>query len=97
LVGIRHNSNRRRVFKGLAFDIPRPWLLIKIINPDTGHSRFFYGLVDTGADETSIPAIYARMLGHKLKAGTPKRVSTAGGTGKAYQHTTTINIYNNRS
>lgn len=57
----------------------RHWLPVSIINPDTGKSIHTYGLVDTGADECSIPAAFANELGHELRKGKPRDVDTAGG------------------
>src|SRR5574340_416068 len=72
---------------------PRPWLPIKIINPHTGQSIKFFGLIDTGADACSIPATLAPALGHVLVNGTPRPSKTAGGMTTGYSHTTKIEIY----
>jgi len=45
---------------------PRPWLPVKITNPHTGLSMATYGLIDTGADECTMPAYIAAQLGHDL-------------------------------
>lgn len=71
----------------------RPWLPIKIINPHTGQSQRTIGLVDTGADECTIPADMAGLLGHVLSRGPAKRSKTAGGSVTGYTHTTKIEIY----
>jgi len=42
-------------------DTPRAWLPIRIINPTNGLIQNAYGLIDTGADECSIPASYASL------------------------------------
>jgi predicted aspartyl protease len=72
---------------------PRPWLLVRINNPDNG--RFFYtiGLIDTGADECCLPATFAELLGHNLTAGTAKTINTGNGSTTAYGHTCTIDIF----
>ncbi len=72
----------------------RPWLPVKIINPLTGRYISTYGLVDTGADECSLPADFAKQLGHDLGKGTRKEVDTAGGKTEVYSLTTTIEILN---
>lgn len=72
----------------------RPWLPVTIINPKNGKSIKTYGLVDTGADECSVPAGFAKELGHDLRKGNLKKVDTAGGKTKAYSHVTTIEIFN---
>lgn len=72
---------------------PRPWLPIKIINPHTGQSIKFFGLIDTGADACSIPAPLAPLLGHDLTKGTARPSKTAGGPATGYSHTTKIEIY----
>jgi hypothetical protein len=75
---------------------PRPWLLVRINNPDTG--KFFYtvGLIDTGADECCLPATFAPLLGHNLTAGTAKTINTGNGSTTAYGHTCTIDIFDTR-
>lgn len=71
----------------------RPILNIRIINPHTGNSVRTYGLIDTGADECSIPAGLAQVLDHNLQAGTTKPVSTGNGQTVAYSHTTKFEIF----
>ncbi|MBI5099828.1 MAG: retroviral-like aspartic protease family protein [Nitrospirae bacterium] len=71
----------------------RPWLPIKLINPETRLDLITIGLIDTGADECSVPATFAKKLGHNLQAVTPKFITTASGLGRAYPHATTIEIY----
>ena len=47
-----------------------PWriyLPVRFSNPATGRSVTVYGLVDTGADATLVPASLAVQLGHDLK------------------------------
>jgi predicted aspartyl protease len=70
----------------------RPWLFIRVKNPDTGHSFPTAGLVDTGADECCLPASYADLLGHNLTAGTVKKINTGNGITTAYGHTCTVEI-----
>ena len=74
--------------------IYRPTLQIRIINPHTGMSQRTYGIIDTGADECAVPASYAGLLGHALKAGNQKNVSTGNGEAVAYTHTTKFEIFN---
>lgn len=69
-------------------------LPVCIINPHTGKSLCTWALIDTGADECALPAVYAAQLGHTLQAGTPKQVGTGNGITNAYAHTTRIDIYN---
>lgn len=71
----------------------RPWLFIRVVNPDTGLSFSTAGLVDTGADECSLPASYADFLGHSLTAGTAKKINTGNGLTTAYGHTCTVEIF----
>ncbi len=73
-------------------DIPRPYLPITIINPDTGREINVYALIDTGADECAFPASFAPILGHNLQAGQLKRISTGNGITIAYSHTARIII-----
>ncbi len=76
-----------------ADPIARPWLPIKIINPHTGKSLRFIGLIDTGADECAIPASLAPILGHDLDKGNSKTIGSAGGPTSGFSHTTKIEIY----
>ena len=71
-------------------DIPRPFLPITIVNPETRKEIRVYALIDTGADECAIPASFAPLLGHNLQAGQLKRISTGNGITTAYSHTTRI-------
>lgn len=72
---------------------PRPWLSVRVINSHTGQYISTYGLIDTGADECSMPATYASQIGHILDKGKPKGITTAGGKTLAYSHTTKIEIF----
>lgn len=72
---------------------PRPMLLVRVSNPATGLFVDAWGVVDTGADDCALPAVYARLLGHRLKAGTRRLISTGNGDTWAYAHTTRIDIF----
>jgi hypothetical protein len=78
---------------GITDPTSRPWLFVQITNPDTGQSITTVGLVDTGADECSLPALYAELLGHNLTAGVPKTINTGNGQTTAFGHTCTIDIF----
>jgi len=71
-------------------DIPRPYLPIKIINPETKKEINVYALIDTGADECALPASFALPLGHNLQSGHQKLISTGNGITVAYSHTVCI-------
>ena len=71
-------------------DIPRPWLVVTIINPHAGKKLRVLGLIDTGADECALPARYAALLGHNLEAGFVKEINTGNGITIAYSHTVNI-------
>ncbi len=73
--------------------IPRPMLPVCIVNPHTGKGFRTWALVDTGADECALPAMYAQTLGHTLDAGSTKQISTGNGETVAYAHTTRVDIY----
>jgi predicted aspartyl protease len=73
-------------------DIPRPFLPITIINPDTQMQLKVYALVDTGADECAFPASFAPILGHNLQEGQIRRISTGNGITITYSHMTRIMI-----
>jgi len=73
---------------------PRPYLPVKIINPTTGQSIRGFGLIDTGADNCAVPAVFADPLGHILPRGISRQIGTGNGFTTAYVHTTTIEIYN---
>lgn len=68
-------------------------LPVKIINPHTNQHFRTFGIIDTGADECAVPALYAPLLGHNLQAGQVKQVSTGNGIATAYAHTTKFKIY----
>lgn len=80
-------------FLGNIDSLKRPWLPIRIINPHTGLSVKVLGLIDTGADDCSIPAAFVSALGHNLNNGIPKQFKTDGGLTTGYSHTTKIEIY----
>jgi predicted aspartyl protease len=71
-------------------DTPKPWLPIVIINPHTNKSLKTYGLIDTGADECALPAQFADTLGHDLRKGASKEITTGNGITMAYSHTVSI-------
>ncbi len=75
---------------------PRPWLFVRIRNPDTGVFVDTIGLIDTGADECCLPAPFARLLGHTLTAGMAKTINTGNGPTTAYGHTCKIAIFDTR-
>jgi len=75
---------------------PRAMLPVRIYNPDNGKFIDGLGLIDTGADECAIPADYAPLLGHDLKKGRKKPVTTGGGVVFAFGHTTRIDILDKR-
>ncbi len=70
----------------------RPWLFVRVRNPDTNHSFPTIGLVDTGADECCMPASYADLLGHNLSNGAVKKINTGNGLTTAYGHTCIVEI-----
>jgi len=81
-------------FTRLSPDAPyQPFLIIEVTNPANNFHKEMPALIDTGADECTIPGFYAGKLGHDLKAGKPKPIGTAGGDSEAYGHTCKINIF----
>jgi hypothetical protein len=74
-------------------DIARPYIPITIINPATRKSINVFALIDSGADECAIPASFAPILGHKLKSGHLKTISTGNGVTRAYGHTVCIKAF----
>lgn len=70
----------------------RPWLYVKFINPHTNDVQRAWALIDTGADDCALPAMYAPLLGHNLLAGTMSQSGTGNGTTTVYMHTTRIEI-----
>ena len=75
-------------------DTPRPWLPIRIINPENELVLNAYGLIDTGADECAIPVSYPSLLGHELQSGLERKIKTGNGVTIAYSHTATLAILN---
>lgn len=69
------------------------YLPVTIINPRTGDCIRTKGLIDTGADECSIPSGFAKKLGHKLYSGTKTQVTTGKGLTAAWSHTTIFLIH----
>lgn len=81
-------------FIDLGDGTARPFLAIKIINPETEQFIKTFGLIDTGADECALPAFLATRLGHNLQDGELNEIQTGNGLTTAYRHTTKIEIYN---
>ena len=73
-----------------TYDIARPLLPVTIINPYCNRKVRVICLIDTGADECSLPAFYAAILGHKLNSGNTKEIITGNGITRAYSHTVRI-------
>lgn len=73
-------------------DVPRPYLPVTLINPDTEKHLKVMALIDTGADECALPASFAPILGHDLQAGVERRINTGNGVTIAYAHTLRIKI-----
>jgi hypothetical protein len=73
--------------------IYRPILPVRIINPHTMKRYRTFGIIDTGADDCAVPAVYAPLLGHDLQAGKQKIISTGNGETIAYAHTTRFEIF----
>ena len=76
---------------------PRPFLYVNYINPHTGISLPAWALIDTGADDCVLPAEYAELLGHDLKAGDLTSIISANGSCEAYRHTMRIEIPNQQT
>ncbi len=74
-------------------DIARPYLPIKIINPENQSEINVYALVDTGADECALPASFALPLNHNLDSGYQKKINTGNGLTVAYSHTVCIKAF----
>lgn len=71
---------------------PAPLVPIRVVNPDNGFDYLTYGLIDTGADSSSIPDFVAKSIGHNLKNVKPERGYTADGYADIYPHTCRIEI-----
>ncbi len=74
-------------------DIARPYLPIKIINPENQSEINVYALVDTGADECALPASFASPLNHNLDSGYQKKINNGNGLTVAYSHTVCIKAF----
>ena len=79
-------------FTDIGDGFARPFLLTKIVNPFNGNHVLCFGLVDTGADDCSVPASIAKSLGHDLQAGRQKEIGTGNGMSIAYEHTVRFEI-----
>lgn len=80
-------------FTNCGSGIYRPILPIRIINPHTLKGYRTFGIIDTGADDCAVPAVYAPLLGHNLQTGQQKIISTGNGETIAYAHTTRFEIF----
>lgn len=74
-------------------DIARMWLPVTIINPTSHKSIKVFGLIDTGADECALPALYASQLGHNLQLGKEREINTGNGVTIAYSHTVSVKTF----
>lgn len=74
-------------------DIARPYLPVRIINPENQKQINVYALIDTGADECALPASFAPLLNHNLQAGYQKKINTGNGITIAYSHTVCIKAF----
>ncbi len=74
-------------------DIARPYLPIKILNPENQKEKNVFALIDTGADECALPASFAALLEHNLQAGHQKEINTGNGITIAYSHTVCIKAF----
>ncbi len=74
-------------------DIARMWLPVTIINPISHKSIKVFGLIDTGADECALPALYAPQLGHNLQLGKEREINTGNGVTIAYSHTVSVKTF----
>lgn len=79
-------------FTDIGDGFARPFLLTKIVNPFNGNHVLCFGLVDTGADDCSVPASIAKSLGHDLQAGRQREIGTGNGMSIAYEHTVRFEI-----
>ena len=79
-------------FTDIGDGYARPFLLTRIINPFNGSNLLCFGLVDTGADDCSVPASVAKTLGHNLQAGHQRGIGTGNGMATAYAHTVRFEI-----
>jgi len=75
------------------YSLFQPFLTIEVVNPENGFSQQMPALIDTGADECTIPGFYATKLSLPLEKGEPKSFLTARGDATAYGHRCTINIF----
>ena len=75
-----------------VFSEPSPILPILITNPHTGTNFRTWGLVDTGAAATVIPAYIARTIGHDVEVVAPAFGRGVGGQVNVYAHTFSIEI-----
>lgn len=74
-------------------DIARPYIPITIINPENKKELNVFALIDTGADECALPALFAPPLGHNLQSGYQKKISAGNGITAAYSHTVCIKTF----
>ena len=85
-----HRYSYRMIEQGGVY---RPLVPVRFLNPDTGTSYTWDGLLDTGASVTIIPAAIAEATGHDLKGpGVQDSVTTGIERSKitTYLHTFTL-------
>ncbi len=51
---------------------PRPYLPVKLTNPETGEFIIIWGLIDTGASRCILPNKYAKQIGIDITKGIPQ-------------------------
>ena len=70
----------------------KPFLWVRVTNPESGRAVIALALIDTGAEECAFPSDMAWRLGHELQAGKPKVIHTAGRKTTAFSHTSQIEV-----
>ena len=68
-------------------DLPRPYLVMEVTGLN-GTSMRIYGIVDSGADQTSLPFEYASIFGYDETTLSQRQFRQVEGTGTSYVATT---------
>lgn len=76
-------------------DKPRPLIPVQIVNPKNGKTFRTFALIDTGADQTVIPATFATILDIVIDKKTSKhKIQTANGTLTATSFNIILELFN---
>lgn len=89
MLSVTYPYTRIPTDKGIVY---RPIIPIKVIHQEVEFP--ILGLIDSGADECSFPAVVGEALGHNIKKGKPREFGGVGGKVTAYLHQNILQVEN---